>query len=175
MVRTQEKWDSQYKLANYLLKMSKEYEGDNYMLEEYAKALRNPIVFDNQVADATSILEYKIPNPNNEDETLDHLVGISNIVLYMIKNKTYEKWNSLDDFKKSLQAMQVVIKCPRSYNNKMTWKNGWMFGFLEAETSIQWNRKLEQHGITHLIDKLGNLVPVGVVWSEWFSKNRMHL
>ena len=160
--------DNEYNLEKYDM----DYK---YLIQELSKLLRNPIVFDNQVKDSSNILKYSIPNKNNEPILLDHLIGMSNIVLYIIKNKIYQKWNSIDDFKNTLNTLQVLIWCPESYNNNKDFKKKWLFDYDEAEMCIQWNKKLKDYGINELQHiETGELVSVEKIYSIWFTENKMY-
>ena len=173
-LRSEKKWDVNYKIALDLFKLSENYKHDIYQLEEYAKIIRNPIVFDNQVKETLFLLNYNVPNPNNEKETYDHLMGMSNIVLYIIKNDLYKKWKSVDDFKDTLRALQVTITCPTSINNSNIFRK-WVFSYESVEYSINWADKLKSNGIDYLIDNNGKKVSVEKVWSEWFFNNKNFL
>lgn len=173
-LRSDEKWEAQFKIALDLFYLSEKYKDNKYLLQEFAKAIRNPIVFDNQVKDTNYLLDYTIPNPDNEKTTPDHLIGMSNIVLYIIKSKLYKKWKTPDDFKKTLRALQVTITCPKSLNNSKKFKD-WVFKFENIETSINWSTKLRKNDIHFLLDKNGNQIDVDIAWSQWFFNNKSYL
>lgn len=86
--------------------LSQDFENNTEILETCATMLRNPIIFDNNVKEVKTQLPYYIENMKNETE--DHLIGISNIVLYIYKKKLHKKWNSVEDFKKNVKG----VKCP---------------------------------------------------------------
>jgi hypothetical protein len=110
-MRTKEEWENRYQCVKRLMSvmdtLSEDFEGNNRILETCATMLRNPIIFDNNVKVVKTRLPYSIENMNQETE--DHLIGISNIVLYMYKRKLHKKWYSVEDFKKTLK-----LKRPRS-------------------------------------------------------------
>jgi hypothetical protein len=100
MARTTEKWEHQYIIAKTLLESMEPYEDNDQLVRSFCVGLRNPIVFDNQVSEAYHNLPYKLEDcvdPENVIGPLtdDHLIGISNIVLYIFKNKIYKRWNSV--------------------------------------------------------------------------------
>jgi len=174
--RDNQDWEMIFKLSVPLLKVSEQFDDKEFYIEKLSKLLRNPIVFDNQVKESTNILPYRIPNLNNDEETLDHLVGMSNIVLYIIKNKLYDKWQNIDDFKNTLFTLQVLIYCPKNLNNKSKFKKNWLFKYNDVEISVQWNEKLKKYGITDLEDiNTGQLVSVDTVYSIWFNQNKKYL
>lgn len=172
--RNEIKWDTQFKIAIDLLELSEKYKKDKILLEEYAKTIRNPIVFDNQVRETSLLLEYTIPNPEGYDVTEDHLIGMSNITLYMIKSELYKKWKNPDDFKNTLKALQVTIICPTNLNNSKGFKK-WVFPYESVDYSVNWADKLKTNGIFFLLDKNGNEVSVDQVWSEWFFQYKSYL
>lgn len=188
MARSEKKWLSNYIIGVDLLKLADKYINSQeyylekfgldykYLLEQLAKLLRNPITFDNNTKDSSTILKYKIPNINNEEMTLDHLIGMSNIVLYIIKNKLYDKWESVYDFKNTLNTLQTLIWCPKSYNNDKNFKKKWLKNYDDVEMCIQWNKKLIEYGINELENiETGELVSVEIIWSDWFTENKVYL
>ena len=106
--------------------------------------------------------------------TKDHLVGMSNIVLYIYKNKIYERWNSVSDFISTLKALQVLLPLPKSLNDKGTFKS-WQFDITNINECIKWYRKLQNENILFLNDKNGNLVSVMDVYNEWYQNNKSYL
>ncbi|MFW6225532.1 MAG: hypothetical protein ACOC3V_01070 [bacterium] len=173
-LRSDKKWEAQFKIVSDLFYLSEQYKDDVYLLQEYAKAIRNPVVFDNQVKETNCLLDYTIPNIDNDKTTPDHLIGMSNIVLYIIKSKLYQKWKTPDDFKKTLKALQVTIICPKKLNNSKVFKD-WVFKYDDIESSIHWASKLKKNNIEFLLDKDGNQISVDRVWSEWFFINKSYL
>ncbi len=172
--RNDKKWQCQFEIALDLLKLSEKYSDNSYMLEQYAIAIRNPIVFDNQVKETELILDYKIPNPNGDKETLDHLIGMSNIVLYIIKSKLYEKWETKEDFIQTLKALQVMVVCPKKVNDSKGFKD-WLSKYDSVDNTINWNYKLKENGYHYLINDKGELKSVDVIWSEWNYKYKKYL
>lgn len=187
MARSEKKWLVQYIICVDQLRIASNYMDNQelflekygldykYLLEELSKSLRNAIIFDNQVKGSSTTLKYKIPNINNEVMLEDHLIGMSNIVLYIIKNKLYDKWESVQDFKNTLNTLQTLIWCPKSYNNNKNFKKKWLFNYDEIEMCIQWNKKLKDYGIDELEHiETGELVSVEKVYSIWFTENKMY-
>ena len=172
-LRTNEKWETQFKFAKDLFKLSENYIGNNYYLEQFSISMRNPIVFDNQTKETNLLLDYKIPNPDGLEETKDHLLGISNMVLYMIKSKSYNTWNTVEDFKRTLQALQVSVVCPKSLNDGGF--KTWIFDYDNIDICIQWNEKLKAHGIKYLLNDKGEEKLVDTIWCDWFFNYKKYL
>ena len=175
MARTTEKWEHQYIIAKTLLESMEPYEDNDQLVRSFCVGLRNPIVFDNQVTEAYHNLPYQLEDCINPDAisgplTDDHLIGISNIVLYIFKNKIYKRWNSVEDFKTTLKAFQVLLTVPKTLNDKGSYKHGWQFDVTTINECIKWDVKLKNESITHLIDETGNQVSVEDVWSEWYGQ-----
>jgi hypothetical protein len=114
-MRTKEEWENRYQCVKRMMSvmdtLSKDFEGNNKILETCATMLRNPIIFDNNVKVVKTKLPYYIENMNQETE--DHLIGISNIVLYIHKRGLHNKWNSVEDFQKTLKALNVLLPMRR--------------------------------------------------------------
>ncbi len=175
MARSEEKWNHQFIIAKTLLESMEKFEDDDDLVRSFCVGLRNPIVFDNQVAEAHHYLPYQLEeciDPTNVVGPLtgDHLIGISNIVLYIFKNKTYKKWETVEDFKMTLKAFQVLLTIPKSLNDKGSYKHGWQFDVTNINECIKWNVKLKTESIDYLIDETGNRVSVDHVWSEWYEQ-----
>jgi hypothetical protein len=94
---------------------------------------------------------------------------MSNIVLYIFKNKIYKRWKSVEDFKKSIKALQVLLKIPKSLNNKGSYKS-WQFDVDNINECIRWDIKLKNENINHLISKNGDKVSIDEVWNNWFEE-----
>jgi len=131
--------------------------------------LRNPIIFDNNIKEVKTYLPYHIKGMRDE-KTKDHLIGMSNIVLYIFKNRLHDKWKSVSDFKKTLKSLNVLIPVTKELNDMGVFKNGWKFGYDDIDVCINWNDKLKSVGVTHLIcNKTGIEVCVDKVWGEWYK------
>jgi hypothetical protein len=174
MARSDKKWDAQLKIAIASFEAMEKFKDDYYMIEEFSKAYRNPIGFDNMVKGATKLLDYKIPIPNGEKKTNDHLIGLSNIIAYIFKLELYKKWRTINDFKNTLSALQIMVTCSKSLNDSKEFKK-WLFPYNTIEKSIQWNEKLKKSGIYYLVNDDGEKIDVDVVWSEWFKNNIEYL
>jgi len=167
MARSEEKWNHQFIIAKTLLESMEQFEDDDKLVRSFCVGLRNPIIFDNQVTEAYHKLphklsEYSFTGPLTED----HLIGSSNIVLYIFKNKIYKRWNSIEDFKTTLKAFQVLLTIPKSLNDKGSYKHGWQFDVSNINECIKWDVKLKTESIDYLIDETGNRVSVDNVWNE---------
>jgi hypothetical protein len=163
--------------------------GDDNLVKEACVAYRNPVVFDNQVSATVFELPYYIPeNPGDINLTLklinrkikdkkmvkDHLIGMSNIVLYIHKNKINERWQNADDFMTTLKALQVLLPIPKWLNNKATYKS-WQFDIQNIDNCIKWNEKLKREGITHLNCLDGTISHVDDVWNSWYDHFKKYL
>ena len=185
--RSVKKWVNQFKISKKVFESLSELdqEEDDDLIREACVGFRNPVVFDNQVSDAVFELPYYIPvviNDNmsdaqkkkNEVITKDHLVGMSNIVLYIYENKIHQRWNTHEDFIRSLKALQVLLKLPKVINDSKVFKS-WQFDRKNINDCIYWNKKLKNAGITHVFDENNNQVSVDDVWSDWYENNKSFL
>jgi len=177
-MRKKEKWENSFILAKTFF-YGMEDLWDTYkrdlLIRQAAIALRNPIVFDNQVSEAYHLLPYQCDFEINDRVVGDHLIGISNIVLYIYKKKLYREWLSYTDFIKTLKSLQVLLSIPKKLNNSKGFKS-WQFNLDEIEKCINWNEKLKQNNIHYLISKKNNKrVSVDVVWLEWYKKHKKYL
>jgi hypothetical protein len=149
-MRTKEEWENRYQCVKRLMSvmdtLSEDFEGNDRILETCATMLRNPVIFDNNVKVVKTRLPYSIENMNQETE--DHLIGISNIVLYIYKRKLHNKWNNVEDFKKTLKALNVLLPIEKSLNNSKVFKHQWSFSYDDIESCIMWDKKLESVCIT---------------------------
>lgn len=172
MPRSTEKWEHQYIISKTLLESMEPYEDNDQLIRSFCVGLRNPIVFDNHVNEAYHNLPYKLEDCDKNDGPLtnDHLIGISNIVLYIFKNKIYKRWNSVEDFKTTLKAFQVLLQVPKTLNDKGSYKHGWQFDVTNINECIKWDVKLKNESISYLVDASGNQVSVDDVWSEWYEQ-----
>lgn len=174
--RTEKKWENQFKISQKIFESLAELGSleDEDLIRDACVGFRNPVVFDNQVSDAVSELPYQVIGKEGDQMTRDHLVGMSNIVLYIYKRKIYERWTSVNDFISTLKALQVLLPIPKWLNDKGTFKS-WQFETNNIEDCIQWHKKLQKEGITHLQDKSGNQIPVLDVYNEWYKNNKSYL
>lgn len=174
--RTTKKWENQFKISQKIFESLSELGelNDEDLIKDACVGFRNPVVFDNQVSGAVFELPYYIPGNTGESMTKDHLVGMSNIVLYIYKNKIYERWNNVSDFISTLKALQVLLPLPKSLNDKGTFKS-WQFDITNINECIKWYRKLQNENILFLSDRNGNLVSVMDVYNEWYQNNKSFL
>jgi hypothetical protein len=179
--RSDSKWENQFKISQKIFELISELGtynngplNDNELIRDACVAFRNPVVFDNQVSDAVFELPYHIPGNDVESMTKDHLVGMSNIVLYIYVNKIYQRWNNSNDFINTLKALQVLLPLPKSLNDRGSFKS-WQFDISNINDCIQWNKKLKNEGITHVFDKDNQQVLVDDVWNDWYENNKSFL
>ena len=177
-MRTKEEWEYRYQCVKRMMSvmdsLSKDFEGNKQILETCATMLRNPIIFDNNVKVVKTKLPYSIENMNKETE--DHLIGISNIVLYMYKRKLHKKWHNVEDFKKTLKALNVLLPIEKSLNNTKVFKHEWSFTYNNIESCINWDKKLESVGITELIcNETNQKVSVNKIREDWYESNKEYL
>jgi hypothetical protein len=174
--RTNEKWENQFKISQKIFESISELGqlNDNELIRDACVAFRNPVVFDNQVSDAVFELPYHIPGDERDSITKDHLVGMSNIVLYIYVNKIHQRWNNSEDFISTLKALQVLLPLPKSLNDRGSFKS-WQFDITNINDCIQWNKKLKNEGITHVYNKNNQQVLVDDVWTEWYENNKSFL
>jgi hypothetical protein len=177
-MRTKKEWENRYECVKRLMSvmdmLSVDFEGDTKKLETCATMLRNPIIFDNNVKVVKTRLPYSIENMDKETE--DHLIGISNIVLYIYKRGLHKRWESVEDFQKTLRALNVLLPIEKSLNNTKVFKHEWSFSYDSIESCINWDKKLESVGITELIcDKTNEKVSVTKIREEWYELNKDYL
>ena len=177
-MRTKEEWENRYQCVKRLMSvmdlLSEDFEGNNQILETCATMLRNPVIFDNNVKVVKTRLPYSIENMDKETE--DHLIGISNIVLYIYKRGLHKRWESVEDFQKTLRALNVLLPIEKSLNNTKVFKHEWSFSYDSIESCINWDKKLESVGITELIcDKTNEKVSVTKIREEWYELNKDYL
>jgi hypothetical protein len=174
--RSKSKWENQYKISQKIFESLSELSefNDDVLIRDACVAFRNPVVFDNQVSGAVFQLPYFIPGDKGESMTRDHLVGMSNIVLYIFKNKIYERWNSVSDFIETLKSLQVLLVMPKSLNDRGSFKS-WQFDTTNISDCIYWDKKLKNEGINYVMDKNNNQVSVDDIWKEWYENNKRFL
>jgi hypothetical protein len=176
-LRTKEEWENRFQCVKRLMSVmdsiAEDFEGDK-MLETCATMLRNPIIFDNNVKEVKTKLPFHIENMNKETE--DHLIGMSNIVLYIHKKGIHKRWESVDDFKKTLKALNVLLPVEKSLNNNKTFKHEWNFNYDNIESCIDWDKKLKSVGIKELIcDETNEKISVDRIKEMWFEENKKYL
>jgi hypothetical protein len=171
--RSKQKWENQLKISKKIFESISEIakSNDYELIRDACVAFRNPVVFDNQVSEAFYELPYCIPG---DKMVSDHLVGMSNIVLYIYKNKIFERWNTLDDFISTLRALQVLLPIPKSLNDKGSFKS-WQFDMDNINECIKWYKKLQNENIKFLNRVDGELVPVMEVYNDWYENNKNYL
>jgi hypothetical protein len=174
--RSIEKWNNQFLINQKIFESISELSnlGDDNLVQDACVAHRNPVVFDNQVSDAVFELPYYIEGNAGDAMTKDHLIGMSNIVLYIHKNKINERWKSVDDFVNTLKALQVLLPIPKWLNDKGTFKS-WQFDIQNIDNCIKWNDKLKREGITHLKCVDGTFSEVDDVWESWYNHFKKYL
>jgi hypothetical protein len=177
-MRTKEEWENRYQCVKRLMSvmdlLSEDFEGNNQILETCATMLRNPVIFDNNVKVVKTRLPYSIENMYKETE--DHLIGISNIVLYIYKRGLHRRWESVEDFQKTLRALNVLLPIEKSLNNTKVFKHEWSFSYDSIESCINWDKKLESVGITELVcNETNQKVSVSKIREEWYKLNKEYL
>ena len=177
-MRTKQEWENRYQCVKRMMSvmdsLSEDFVGNKQILETCATMLRNPIIFDNNVKLVKTNLPYSIENMNKETE--DHLIGISNIVLYIYKRGLHKKWNSAEDFQETLRALNILLPIEKSLNNSKVFKHEWSFDYDNIESCIMWDEKLKSVGITELVcDKTNVKVSVTEIREMWYEKNKKYL
>lgn len=177
-MRTEKEWENRYQCVKRFMGvmdlLSEEFKNDQKILETCATMLRNPIIFDNNVKEVKTKLPYHIENMSNETE--DHLIGISNIVLYIFKKKLHKKWDSVKDFKNTLKALNVLLPIEKILNNSKVFKHEWKFSYDTIEHCLDWDKKLESVGINELVcNKTNTKVSVKKIKDNWYKENKEYL
>jgi hypothetical protein len=169
--RTEKEWNNRFIITKNLMEgMSIIWNtyNDEGMIKSYSTMLRNPIIFDNNVKDVKHLLPYHIENTDSGTE--DHLIGMSNIVLYIFKRELHKKWDTLNNFKNTLKALNVLLKVPKKLNDSGSYKFGWHFDIDSVEECLNWDKKLKSSGIDYLIsNETGEKVDVTLIRNEWFE------
>jgi hypothetical protein len=94
----------------------------------------------------------------------------------MYKKKLHNKWNSVEDFKKTLKALNVLLPIEKSLNNTKVFKHEWSFTYDNIESCINWDKKLESVGITELIcNETNKKVSVSKIREDWYESNKQYL
>lgn len=173
-----EKREFKLKQAIILFEYMEKFKVSKKQLRKLSVLLRNPIIFCNQTKYIKNVLPYKIENISGKT-TLDHLIGISNIVLYIFKNGIYKRWKTVDDMENTLRALNVTLWIPKKLNNKKYFKN-FQFDINNIEKCIYWHKKLineelKEDKIEYLIDSGGNKISVIDAWSKWYEENKEYI
>ena len=177
-MRTNKEWENRFqcvvRMMSIMDSLYEEYVNDDEILKTCATMLRNPIIFDNNVKEVKTKLPFHIENM--EKETEDHLIGISNIVLYIHKRGLHKKWKTVDDFKKTLKALNVLLPIEKSLNNTKVFKHEWSFNYNDIESCIDWDKKLESVGVKELICNVTKeKIPVTKIKEIWYEENKQYL
>lgn len=161
-------WENKFKCVKAFMGVMDTFDViDNDLIETCSTMLRNPIVFDNNIEEVKMRLPYHIEGMENEN-TEDHLIGMSNMVLYIFKNRLHDKWDTVSDFKKTLKTLNLLLPVTKELNDKGKFKGGWKFNYDNIDECVNWNMKLKSVNITHLIcNETGKKVCVDKVWNEW--------
>jgi len=179
MARSIEVWEKKFKVVLGCFGLMETLSKDGDLIECASTMFRNPIVFDNNKKEVKQPLPYQVGDFNILDKsnlTEDHLIGTSNMVLYMFKNELYKKWRNVEDFKKTLRALNVLLPVTKSLNNKNTFKSGWSFDLDNINDCLKWNDKLKSVGIKKLVcEKTGRVRLVDTVWKKWYKDNKEYL
>lgn len=174
--RTKETWDEYFILSKKYFKSMEdlwdEYKNES-LLRTMASTLRNPIVFDNHTVETRCLLPYKCDLIYG-DNCNDHLIGMSNIVLYIYKRKLYKKWVTVQDFIQTLKSLQVTLIVPKNLNTNSGFKT-WQFNIKDIGSCIYWNEKLKQNNIDYLVGENGEKVSVDDIWLDWYVNNKKFL
>lgn len=177
-MRTEKEWEIRFKCVKSLMSvmeiLNEAFENNTEILETCATMLRNPIVFDNNVKEVKTKLPFHIENMKKETE--DHLIGISNIVLYIYKRGLHKKWNSVVDLKNTLKALNVLLPIEKSLNNSKIFKHDWKFDYNNIESCLEWDNKLKSIGITELVcDETNVKISVTKIKNDWYNTNKQYL
>jgi len=177
-MRTKEEWENRYQCVRRLMSvmdsLNEDFNDNHQILETCATMLRNPIIFDNNVKEVKSRLPFHVENMDKETD--DHLIGMSNIVLYIHKKGLHKKWKSVEDFKKTLKALNVLLQIEKKLNNSKKFKHDWNFNYDNIESCIEWDKKLESVGIKELVcDTTKEKISVKKIKELWFEENKNYL
>jgi hypothetical protein len=172
--RSAKQWEIKFKCVKLMMD-GMDTLTDKEEIKTYSVMMRNPLVFDNNVADVHNHIPYNL-GPLNGKTTDDHLIGMSNIVLYIYENGLHRQWETVNDFKNTLKALNTLIPVTVSMNCDKTFKNGWQFTSENINECIKWNNKLKSVGVEELTcNKTGVIKSVDDVWGEWFEMNKSYL
>ena len=171
--RSEKEWENRFQCVKRLMcvmdSLSDDFGGDDEILKTCATMLRNPIIFDNNVKEVKTTLPYYVEGMDKETE--DHLIGMSNIVLFIYKKGIHKKWDTLDDFKRTLKALNILLPVEKSLNDSKVFKNEWSFEYSNIEDCINWDKKLESVGIKSLVcNETKESIDVKVIRDSWFEE-----
>lgn len=177
-MRTEKKWEYKFECVKRLMSVmdsiSEEFLDNSEIIEICATMLRNPIVFDNNIKDVKTKLDFHIENMKKETE--DHLIGMSNIVLYIHKRGLHKKWKSVTDFKNTLRALNILLPIEKKLNNSKMFKHNWKFNYNNIELCLEWDNKLKSIGITELVCNNTKLkIDVTKIKNDWYNTNKEYL
>ncbi len=114
--RSEKEWENKFECVKRLMyvmdSLSNDFGENHEILETCATMLRNPIIFDNNLKEVKTKLPYHIEGMDKETD--DHLIGISNIVLFIYKKGIHRKWVTVEDFKNTLKALNVLLPVEKS-------------------------------------------------------------
>jgi hypothetical protein len=172
--RGEDKWNEHFIITKglfYLMdSLWSEHENES-LIRTAASAFRNPIIFDNKVSGAYYKLPYKCGVDVLGKTVDDHLIGISNTVLYIYKKKLYERWVTSNDFKMTLKSLQILLTIPQKLNTSKDFKS-WQFNLNTVDNCIYWNNKLKKNGINYLTSEDGSNISVDEIWNDWYNTNK---
>lgn len=172
--KTDEDWKSDFQFTIDIFTICEKFENDKKQLKRQLSKLRNPVLFDINLG---INLTYKIPNNDNDIKYMyDHVIGLTNIGMYIFNKKLYKKWETIEDYKNCLNSLMVKIKCPNNINNKKLYKKDWIHNLDNIENCINWNQKLKNNGIL-LLENINNTskLDVDTVWQNWYDNNKQFL
>lgn len=172
--RSMKKWEIQFNCVKLMMNAMDTLTNKDE-IKAYSVMMRNPLVFDNNVSSVRNRIEYTV-NKLDGKLTDDHLIGMSNIVLYIYEKGLHRKWVTVNDFINTLKALNTVIRVTKTMNNSKVFKHGWQFTSENIEDCIKWNNKLKSVGVNELVcNKTGVVKSVDVVWDEWYEVNKPYL
>lgn len=173
--RGNKEWENHFICVTDFMGTMDKHVGNDSLIECFATRLRNPVVFDNNVESVKNRVPYSVAGLNGK-LTEDHLIGTSNMVLYIFKKGLHRKWENVSDFMKTLKALNVLITVTKEVNDCKEFKGDWKFNYTNIDDCIKWNLKLKSVGINTLIcDETSEVVSVDTVWNKWFTENKEFL
>lgn len=172
--RSTKKWEIQFNCIKLMMTAM-----DNLTTKEEIKAysvmMRNPLVFDNNVAAVHNHIQYNLGDLVGKT-TDDHLIGMSNIVLYIYEKGLHRRWETVTDFMNTLKALNTLIPVTKAMNDSKVFKKGWQFESENIDDCIKWNEKLKSVGVEELTcNTTGETKSVDTVWNEWYEVNKSYL
>ena len=164
--RSNKRWENQFISAKIHFNSTEaqfQITNDKDWLVDHCTGLRNPICFDNNLNEVIERINESYVSEGKTTE--DHLLGMSNMVLLIFKKGIYKKWETVEDFKKSLKLINVVMKVDKSLNDKKEFK-GWKFSYDNVEDCIFWYKKFYNSGVY----KTDSGRDIKEVWEEWYEE-----